>query len=366
MSEDRVRDLMRAAVDDVRPSTEAGEGWADVQARAAAADVRRARRFRLGLLAAAALTVAVGAVAVLSDDDTPGTHVVTPAGPTTSGPEVPTTSAPPTAGAGFPAFFVGTRDHSSTLVVARTATGATDRVLATMPANRVIQSLALSPDGAYAYFSTGPEPISGQLHRVRVAGGPVEELGDGSDPAVSPDGARLAYALMNELVVRDLATGREARHGDTAAAAYVAEPVWTADGRSVVFQKAVDGSPPSWYAIAASLAGAPRRIGPSADAGHQNDMWWSPAAGAGGRIGFLESCCAQGPAPRTEQPVRLVLVDPATGAVKDRRPLAAAARHVDLDATGAHELYVVDGGLVYRRSGGPLVPVGSNFDLAAW
>jgi hypothetical protein len=370
MNEQRARDLLRDAVADVQPQ---GEGWADVQRRVAAAEAKAPRRFRLGLLAAAAVVAVAAAVAVLGRDN-PVTKVTTPAHPTTTPDRADTpttgrqTSTSEAASPAMPATLVGTRSGSTQLVTADTATGRTRAVLAVAPPRRVIESLSLSPDGTYAYFHTGPEPVAGQLWRVPVAGGPVEELGAGTYPVVSPDGKKLAYARMGELVVRDVAGGPE-RVRDVSAQQDGSEGIvgvaWTAAGE-VVYDGANGAGPVGWYVIDAALANQPRPLRP--DAAHQGSFWSSASTrGYDGLVGFVEQCCITDATPtEPAPPSSLVVVDPATGKTVGRTLLTAEVRHMDYDASGRHQVFTGEGHRLYRRSGGPLIAMAGDFDLAVW
>jgi hypothetical protein len=57
-----------------------------------------------------------------------------------------------------------------------------------------IDSVDLSPDGQWVYFSTCCEPASGISYRVLATGGEPEEVGFGAYPRVSPDGRFVATA----------------------------------------------------------------------------------------------------------------------------------------------------------------------------
>lgn len=75
-----------------------------------------------------------------------------------------------------------------------------------------IDSVELSPDGAWIYFSTCCEPAVGTTFRIPTEGGDVEEVGFGAYPRVSPDGRFVATAGSESVFVfatDDVGTGRE-------------------------------------------------------------------------------------------------------------------------------------------------------------
>ncbi len=100
----------------------------------------------------------------------------------------------------MPATIVGW-SASADLVVVSTKTGQVERTLDSNVSTFApgIPSVSVAPDGT-VYFesatsSTVPaESTSGdQILSVSLSGGPVHDLGAGSDPQVSPDGNELAY-----------------------------------------------------------------------------------------------------------------------------------------------------------------------------
>lgn len=89
---------------------------------------------------------------------------------------------------------------SDNLVVMSTKTGAVLRTLATdvdifAPG---IPNVSIAPDGTVFFESATPslgnnESGGDELFSVPISGGPVRDLGPGSDPQVSPDGRALAF-----------------------------------------------------------------------------------------------------------------------------------------------------------------------------
>lgn len=57
-----------------------------------------------------------------------------------------------------------------------------------------IDSVDLSPDGEWIYYSTCCEPADGMTYRIPSSGGPVEYVSHGAYPRMSPDGRHVATA----------------------------------------------------------------------------------------------------------------------------------------------------------------------------
>jgi hypothetical protein len=64
-----------------------------------------------------------------------------------------------------------------------------------------IDSVTLTPDGRWVYFSTCCEPASGVTFRIPIDGGEPEQVALGAYPAISPDGRWLATATGEAISV---------------------------------------------------------------------------------------------------------------------------------------------------------------------
>lgn len=122
-------------------------------------------------------------------------------------------------------------------------------------ANRAVgvASMAVSPDGTTVYLAAGINAYISEIHRVRTDG-TTEMVAKGDDPAVSPDGDKLAYtraatnrardpdaARKDELVVRDLTSGQErtwetAADGDPGLPAAVRSLSWGPQSQKLAFE----------------------------------------------------------------------------------------------------------------------------------
>lgn len=365
--EQRVREVLRGAVDDVVVSS---DGWPDVERRAAAGSPAGGRRPFLPILAAAAaVLVAVGLAVVLTRGDENGTRVVTPAESTTT---TSSTSTPPTTQttapvSTMPATFVATRDDSSELVLVSSATGSVVRTLVdlgpTPPGteeshgSNVIESMALSPDGQYVFYSTGPEPIVGEMHRVSVATGKVDDLGPGAHPALSPDGRSLARVVGADITfsTRD---GDNPRTYQTTGVDGVLDLEWT-PGSDGVVAHVLKGDKAEWVLIDASLIEQPQRLDDSGGVLAKS----SEAELRGGMLGFLG-------------PDGVALFTTNNGLeFRHTVKVAQPVTRMRFDRSGDHTLFTGPNGKLYRMTwtegneqGAPaeLVEIASDISLADW
>jgi hypothetical protein len=153
---------------------------------------RRRRRRRVGwtLLAAAAVVATVASVSLLSSPASRHGQRVA------AGTAAPRAAHPIT----MPDQIVGWTP-TDRLVVVSSRTGRIEHTLATDVSVFApgIPSVSVAPDGT-VYFESAtpayasPTTVSGdQILSVSINGGPVRDVGSGSDPQVSPDGRLLAY-----------------------------------------------------------------------------------------------------------------------------------------------------------------------------
>ncbi|HEX6312699.1 MAG TPA: hypothetical protein VF152_13880 [Acidimicrobiia bacterium] len=144
------------------------------------------------------------------------------------------------AGGDAPAFLAATGDGR---LVVLTAEGTELEELGTVAAQDASNGFAVSPDGRFAYFDRGGGLLGCETEIVRLAlrNGNERPVTQGAQPAVSPDGERLAYVDCSEgtpapdtLVVRDLESGGENRV--PAPAPIMAGPSWAPDSEHVALQ----------------------------------------------------------------------------------------------------------------------------------
>jgi hypothetical protein len=318
--------------------------------------------FRLtSVIAAAAIVLGMGC----ASDDTArpvgGDAALPPATAVLTSTQAPAPVAASPTRTAFPSTFVAVREWTR-LAVVDTVTGEDQRVLfdlgpqgqtgdGDLPPSKAINGLALSPDGTTAYFSVSSGPGPDVLYRVRLDGTPAEQIGSGSQPAVSPDGHRLAYLERHTVVVQDLATGAVTRYPSDDD--LMIEPwvlAWAADSRHLVFAaqdtesfatlRVLDTSTPG------TLAGS-RRLAVGTD----GELWLTGVRVSDGLVGAIVAPLL--PESDVAEPGRVfVLLDPVTGAEKGRLDLPFAAAQAAYDATGLHQLFLDQDGTVHRHSDG--------------
>lgn len=361
--ESRLADALRAAG---TPGTPTPAGRDAVLAAAAA---RRRTRTGATLAVAASVVVALGAFAVLRDDPTSEVRTVPPVdAPTTDVPRTtlaPSTTAVPTE----PETVVAVSDRGA-VVVLETASGKVMRTLAPRGSADGATTLARTPDGAWLYYANGMG--CGQVasvYRVQTDGtGTPERVATGTAPAVSPDGARLAYAAPNPadprdptavchntVVVRILADGTERRFLPTddtnsfTAYGQISAIDWAPDGRRLVFQQGWEGEGSFILdTVAHTTTRQATPVGAKRIANGLVHPTWHPPTG---RLAAVNDCCYNPDDPQT--PRITVLADPATG---DTSPLLDAGfdpRSLDYDPTGRFLVFVDKQGAVFVKGDGP-------------
>lgn len=200
-----LREALAAEADGIEPAPDA---WRRVVENAAAGEQQRRRKLWLGggaMATGLAAVVAVMAVTVLQNDETPVRTIEPANDPTTTQPAPPTTTAPEAK----PSEFVAYRSNGQIVIVMPHL--GTERVLATAKYDPVVHPRRgnVSVNNTHVFYDA-----TDGVWQVPRAGGAPTRIGPGYIPSVSPDGTTLAYGKTNgtsgdRLVLRDLASGRE-------------------------------------------------------------------------------------------------------------------------------------------------------------
>ena len=110
---------------------------------------------------------------------------------------------------------------------------------------------ALTPPTVDAQWSNRYPKVAGMSHHVYLEGYDLPTMNVGpTDPAVSPDGTRVAFSARGWIWVLDLASGRARRVTDGAAMDF--RPAWSPDGTRLAFVR--DDTRDTWIVVR-TLAG---------------------------------------------------------------------------------------------------------------
>lgn len=361
----------------------------------------RRRHRAAAVTAALTLTVLAGSGAVAyALAGAPG-HGPAPVGPVSPSPSVTPSRPSPTitytegTSTKIPASQLDAVPHivavspAGALQVVDAARGLTLRTL--VPRGVFLDEISVSPDGRTAYYAA-KRGCGAEIYSVPVAGGPSTAIAAGVQPAISPDGTRLAFAREPasgggpvyqscgprspvSLVIRNLATGAETSYpGPPGAAGPLVFPIshlsWSPDGSRLAVSLGEVQDNNGWGLVVLDPASA-RYYMPSIRPG-QGQV---PVQGGGGgyyREGvFLPSgqllvdrvCCAGVPVRTTSMRIEEVTT---SGVVT--RVLGPAFEHDQgsFDASGKWVLYTAGGFLYTWQSGPGPEPMIMDVNAAAW
>lgn len=370
----------------------------------------RAPLIAMTVVALAAITALVWVLVVrpTATDEEP-----TAAEPTASEPEPETAKEPTTEpDAGPPTAFALTL--AGDLVELQPENGAVTRSIASNPLWQD-SSLVISPDRAYAYVDAFDPTVAdgpgwpGEIQRISLAASEPEGSAHvetvvtaATSPAVSPDGAALAYlaiapgetqSSVRSLTVMDLATG-------TVTAAVpddqcvecerrVTPPTWTPDSSSLILGLGWFDGFPSTSLVAVdptstATLGEGRPVGPD-NSGDVLADWFGrtafaddgtmlvPAEEGGAAQWEARAAYALGDGPKENQPTgHLAVVDAESGTVLSRIPVDGTVLSVAPEPGGADILVVVghpdtdEVPALYRWDGSQLIHIGDGYTAVAW
>ena len=272
------------------------------------------------------------------------------------GPEVlppaPVVDAPPAVD--LPADPLIAHGYSVGLVELDPSTGGTVRSL-DVRTGEGTAPVSVTPDGDAVYLSRIETGCWTDVVRVPLDGGREEVLGAGEWPAVSPDGARLAYLRGDpcridelRLWIRDLATGEEWPAAEAPdGQRFHGAPAWDPQGVTVaVATQPVGpyGDPTGASHVLTAFASGPpptAHPGPFLLRPDDHTIGWTAPTYAGEDLLVIEHCCDIGTGHPVERS-RVLAVDPGTGQV--RRTILDTAgwlTWLEADAAGSEVLLVV-------------------------
>ncbi len=141
-------------------------------------------------------------------------------------------------------------------------------------------AFALTASAADAQWTNRYPKVAGMGHHVYLAGYDLPTMNVGpTDPAVSPDGSRIAFSARGWIWVLDIATGRAVRVTDGQHMDF--RPAWSPDGTQLAFVR--DDSRDMWIVTRTISSGAETRINtPALDLdptfGPDGTLYYSSAA----------------------------------------------------------------------------------------
>lgn len=105
------------------------------------------------------------------------------------------------------------------------------------PGPAYVDGLSVSPDGDSIWFSTGPEPVVGNLYRYRVSSGETPEpIGFGSQPVVSPDGTQVAIVTLDGISILSTETLAQERGWFFDGLLYPRDLAWSPAASEIAFE----------------------------------------------------------------------------------------------------------------------------------
>ncbi len=120
-----------------------------------------------------------------------------------------------------------------------------------------LAAIALAAPSADAQWTNRYPKVAGMSHHVYLEGYDLPTMNVGpTDPAVSPDGTRVAFSARGWIWVLDLATGRARRVTDGAAMDF--RPAWSPDGTQLAFVR--DDTRDTWIVTRTLASGQESRI----------------------------------------------------------------------------------------------------------
>lgn len=356
------------------------------------ATLRSNRRLRIAVvmlaIAVSGLAVGLGVVAS-SGGGSSGTHRSASSSPTRQTSTTLRRGSRNPALAAVPKVLVAITT-GGTLEELDPSSGAPLRTLAT---GAVGDELSITPDLSTVYFESSGG-CTHQIERVDVAGGSPQVVAQGSVPALSDDGSKLAYVRQPiagnpacqgqsfspsqyTLVVRDVATGSETTYpvAPDVASSGLPSPIdhlsWSANGQQLAVSILAPQDNEGWQVVVIhpftdeyyfSGSGIPLSGTNPSSSYYREGVFMS-----NGEL-FVNRVCCSGVPPNVTSDL-LLEVDPSTGGVVHQVAVGILTNDhssLDADASGHWLLYLSGGDLLVSENGGRPTTLAGGFVAAAW
>ena len=240
--------------------------------------------------------------------------------------------------------------------------------------------IAVSPSGSTVYFAV-KRGCADSIESVPVTGGTALPVATGVLPAISPDGARLAFvrerisggsdaisygcqpagihpAGQVSVVVRDLATGHEKVYGTSAVP--ISHLSWSPSGQSLLVS-AGPGVSGGWVLSTLDVAtGGSRAVPVTGAASYYREGVFLPGGGL-----FVDRVCCSGDASTVSSTV-LQEIDASGGLVRQVAIGYVNRDHTSLDVSAGWLLYLSGHDLFVADGTGKAYQVTSGLIAAAW
>ncbi len=280
------------------------------------------------------------------------------------------------------------------LVLLSPATGAPVRTL--VPGGVIGDEISVSPDGQTIYFSSRHGCVD-DVESVAVSGGAPTLISTGSLPAISPDGATIAFArqptltrhcmqgsgadlsAQYSLVTRTLSSGVERVYPMLPAGqsgslpAPISHLSWAPDGTELAVSIAALQDNEGWQIMLMDTATAQNYLGGTGDTpvpvtgpDRRRSYWREGVYLPGGNLFVSRACCAGEPARNVSK-----LMWEITPAGVLRHQVAIGFPGLDhtslaVSRSGKWLLYLAGTGLYVSEKGARPRQVGSGLTAAAW
>lgn len=264
--------------------------------------------------------------------------------------------------------------------------------LRTLASGATGDETAVSPDGSKVYFETAVGCMH-EIEEVPISGGTPQVVASGSDPAMSPDGTRLAYArqpftnggtcqgqlyapAFYELVVRQISTGSETTYPispqlENGPPRPIDHLSWSSDGQELAVSIGASQGNTGWQISVVHPATDEYYFGgsgvPVTGTGSSGAYYREGVFMRNGDL-FVDRVCCEG---SSAAPVSNLLleVDPSSGAVVRQVALGILTNdHTSLqsDRSGHWLLYISGAELFVSENSQRPGPLVTGLSAAAW